>query len=271
LQGDTKVAFSIYFTMKAMLTDIVSDIPVLWLEPVQAVERKLVIWLPGFTDSKEAAADNLRDLAAAGYIALTFDPVDHGERSRYPQAGEIIDPTDGSFIADADGKLYRHFWSIEAETAESIPALIDWAIAELGVAPQVGIGGKSMGGDIAVAAAGLDKRITAVAACIATPDWLKPGSMYELSAPNAFIQAQYDQHNPLTNLTRYQHCPAILFQCGAADLMVPADGAWRFAQALAETYQNCPDKLEVMLEEGIEHELTETMWRNALHWFARFL
>ena len=59
---------------------------------------------------------NLRDLAAAGYVVLSFDPVDHETLSRYPQEGEIIDPTDGSFIADADGKLYRHFWSIEAET-----------------------------------------------------------------------------------------------------------------------------------------------------------
>ena len=95
--------------------------------------------------------------------------------------------------------------------------------------------------------------------------------MYELSAPNATIQAQYEQHNPLTNLDRYQHCPAISFQCSAVDPMVPADGALRFTKALAYTYRNCPHKLEVVLEEGFGHEMTEAMWRNALRWFARFL
>jgi fermentation-respiration switch protein FrsA (DUF1100 family) len=124
---------------------------------------------------------------------------------------------------------------------------------------------------MAVVAAGLDRRITAVVACIATPDWLKPGSIYEVRAPNAAIQTQFDQHNPITNLNRYQHCPAMLLQNGTADGMVPADGALRFAEALANTYQQCPDKLQVWLEAGIEHELTETMWRNALAWFAQFL
>jgi dienelactone hydrolase len=254
-----------------MQTKTIDDIPIYWLEPGAAPARKLVIWLHGFTESRADETDYLRDLATAGYVALSLDPVDHGTRSRYPQEGAIIDPTDGTFIADTDGKLYRHFWSIEAETAESIPRLIDWAIAELGVASQVGIGGKSMGGDIAVAAAGLDKRITAVAACIATPDWLKPGSIYEVTAPNAAIQAQFDQHNPLTNLERYQHCPAMLFPCGTADTVVPVAAAVRCAQALADTYSDCPHKLEVLLEEGVEHELTETMWHKALDWLARFL
>ena len=256
---------------QAVQTKTVNGIPLLWYEPASVEQHRLVIWLHGFTESSQDVSQQLHDLAAAGYVALTFDPVDHGVRSRYPQAGEPLGTADGSFIAETDGKLYRHFWSIEAETAESIPTVIDWAIDELGVAPQVGMGGKSMGGDIAVAAAGLDRRITAVVACIATPDWLKPGSMYELSAPNAAIQAQYKQYNPLTNLNRYQHCPAILFQCGAADPMVPADGAWRFAQALAETYSDCPEKLEVVVEAGVGHEMTEAMWQNVLRWFARFL
>ena len=250
---------------------IVSGIPVQWVEPSTKADRKLVIWLHGFTESCADVVGNLHDLAAAGYVALSFDPVDHGSRSRYPNEQTTLDPTEGSFIADVDGKLYRHFWSIEAETAVAIPTLIDWTIAELGVARQVGIGGKSMGGDIALVAAGLDERITAVAACIATPDWLKPGSMYELTAPNATIQAQYDQHNPLTNLSRYQHCPAILMQCGADDPMVPAGGALRFAQALADIYEGCSHKLGVVVEDGVEHELTETMWHHVLAWFERFL
>lgn len=253
-----------------MQTARVAGIPVLWEESAPAIGRQLVIWLPGFTNGKESVQDALHDLAAAGYVALSFDPVDHGERSHRSHR-EIADPTSGRFRSTTDGCIYRHFWSILAETAEEVPTIIDWAVATLGVAPVVGIGGKSMGGDIAVTAAGLESRIAVVAACIATADWLKPGSIYELSAPNPVIQAQYERYNPLTNLERYRRCPAISFQCGAADPVVPADGAVRFVRALKPIYAACPEKLEVVIEDSAEHQLTGTMWRRALRWFAQHL
>jgi uncharacterized protein len=253
-----------------MQTATVSSIPVLWEEPAESQERKLVIWLPGFTDGKESVKDNLSDLAGSGYVALSFDPVDHGERSHRSER-EIGDPTSGRFRSVTDGKIYRHFWSILAETAEEVPLIIDWAVSALGVVPLVGMGGTSMGGDIALTAAGLEQRIMVVVGCIATPDWLKPGSMYKLSAPNPVIQAQYERYNPLTNLERYQHRPAISFQCSRDDPIVPCDGAVRFAQALTTTYATCPQKLEVVLEDGVGHQFTERMWRNSLGWFARFL
>lgn len=246
----------------------VSGILVLWEEPSEKGKRCLVIWLPGLTDSKEGMHGYLKELASAGYLALSFDPVDHGERSRFDEI--LDDANDGSFRADIDGKTYRHFWSILAETVEETPLVIDWAIAELGVTSTVGMGGKSMGGDIAVAAAGHDGRISVVAACIATPDWLKPGSIYKLSAPNDKIQKQYEGYNPLTNLSHYQHRPAITFQCGAEDTMVPSDGATRFVE-LSSLYKDTPERLEVVLEKGVEHELTKAMWRNSLAWFRRFL
>jgi dienelactone hydrolase len=253
-----------------MPTTAVADIPVLWEEPARAGERKLVIWLPGFTSSKESVHEYLCELAAAGYVALSFDPVDHGARSRIADQ-ESVDPASGSFRDPATGKLYRHFWSILAETAAEAPSVIDWAIAELSVAPPVGMGGISMGGNIAVAAAALDRRIAAVAAGIAEADWLRPGSTIPLSAPNAYVQDCFDRCNPLTNLANYRHCPAISFQCGADDTLIPPGGAQRFVRALSATYAACPEKLEIEIEDGVAHEFTPTMWRNSLRWLARFL
>lgn len=253
-----------------MHTERVAGIPVLWAGAGSDAERKLVIWQPGFTDAKESVTEYLADLAAAGFVALSFDPVDHGERS-HRSIRSVADATSGRFVSVTDGKLYRHFWSILAETAEEVPLIIDWAVEKLGVAPKVGIGGISMGGDIAVTAAGLEPRVGAVAACIATADWLKPGSIYQLSAPNPIIQAQYERYNPLTNLARYQHCPAISFQCAADDPIVPPDGAARFAQALAPIYAACPERLAIDVEAGGAHQLTRTMWQNSLQWFKRFL
>jgi len=212
----------------------------------------------------------LRELAAAGYVAVSFDPVDHGERSRISDQ-DLIDSSDGSFRIPETGHVYRHFWSIVAETAEEVPAIIDWAVAELGVAPTVGMGGISMGGNITVAAAALDRRIGVVATAIAEADWLRPGSTIPVSVPNAYIQSHYDRYNPLTNLAHYRHCPAMLFSCGAEDTMIPPGGAQRFVRALAATYAACPEKLELVLEDGVEHVFTKTMWRRSLGWFERFL
>ena len=248
----------------------IAGIPLLWEEPAQADRRKLVIWLPGFTNNKEGMRDYLRELAAAGYVALSYDPVDHGGRSRVSDQ-DLVDSSDGSFRIPETGRVFRHFWSIVAETAEEAPAIIDWAVAELGAEPMVGMGGISMGGNITLVAAALDRRIAVVATGIAEADWLRPGSTIPVSIPNAYVQSQYDRYNPLTNLTRYQHCPAMLFSCGADDTLIPPGGAQRFVRALAATYASCPEKLELVLEQGVEHVFTETMWRRSLSWFKRFL
>jgi dienelactone hydrolase len=243
---------------------------VIWEEPAQASERKLVIWLPGMTGSKEGMQEYLRELAAAGYVAVSFDPVDHGVRSRFAEQ-EIVDSTDGSFRIAETGHMYRHFWSMVAESAEETPAIIDWAVTELGVAPAVGMGGISMGGNITMVAAALDRRIDVVVAAIAEADWLRPGSTIPLSAPNAYVQSHYDRYNPLTNLARYQHCPAMFFLCGAEDTMIPPGGAQRFVRAITPTYAACPERLAIVLEQGVGHVFTETMWRDSLRWFERFL
>ncbi len=239
----------------------VGAIPVLWAEPDQAV-RGLIIWLPGFSGGKESVSDYLRALAAVGFIGLSFDPVEHGERS--------IEGMD-ALRARVRGNIRRHFWPILAQTAEETPLMIDWAVRELGMPPAVGMGGISMGGDISVTAAGLDHRIRAVAAGCATADWLRPGSSEAPGEPDAPAQACYDRRNPLTNLTRYVHCPALSFQCGANDRQVPPDGAQCFVAALHDVYTPYPDRLEVLLEPGVAHAFTRKMWINCIRWFTHRL
>ncbi|MFO7171172.1 MAG: alpha/beta hydrolase family protein [Chloroflexota bacterium] len=158
-----------------------------------------------------------------------------------------------------------------AETAEEVPPVIDWAIAELGVAGPLGIGGISMGGTVAVVAAGLDPRLAAVAGGLAEGDWRRIGALYPLSAPNPYVQSCYDRSNPLSNLAHYQRRPAISFQLGAEDRVIPPGSAQRLAEALAPAYAASPERLEVVLEGGIGHEFTEGMWQRSLAWFRRFL
>jgi len=240
----------------------VAGIPLLWVEPAASTTRRLVIWLTGFSGQKEALQENLQDLARAGFVGLSFDPLQHGERRI---------ETNDQLRERVRGNIRRYFWPILAQTAEETPTVIDWAIQELGVASRVGMGGISMGGDISIAAAGLEPRIVAVAASVATPDWLRPGSFEPPGAPDEAAQADYDRCNPLTHLERYAHCPAITFQCGAEDRQVPPDGAQRFAAALQTIYAPQPDRLQITLQPATAHKFTPEMWQNSLDWFTRYL
>ena len=59
----------------------VDGIPVLWCPPDPSTDQgTLVIWLAGFGGTKESCAPQLRDLAAHGFTALSFDAWQHGER-----------------------------------------------------------------------------------------------------------------------------------------------------------------------------------------------
>lgn len=240
----------------------VGEIPVLVLAPKETRGRFLVIWLTGFSGSKEAVEPQLRELAKHGYVALSFDPYQHGERRIEPQP---------ELVKRVRGNIRRYFWPILARSAEEVPQVIDWAIKELGVRPEVGIGGISMGGDISVAAAGVDKRIRAVSACVATPDWMRPGSFEPPGEPDAAAQADYDRRNPLTHLDAYKHRPAIAFQSGADDRQVPPDGGERFVTALKTTYAGHEDRLKVNLFPNTAHRFSPEMWQASLGWFDQFL
>jgi uncharacterized protein len=241
-----------------VLRAYVGEIPILVVAPAETQGRHLVIWITGFSGSKESVESHLRDLAREGFVALSFDPHQHGERRIEPQP---------ELVSRVRGNIRRYFWPILARSAEEVPALIDWAVRELGVRPEVGIGGISMGGDIAVAAAAVDHRLRAVSACVATPDWMRPGSFEPPGEPDAAAQADYNRRNPLTNLQAYRHRPAIAFQSGADDKQVPPDGGERFVALLRPIYDDQAERLRVNLQPATAHQFTPEMWQESLRWF----
>lgn len=247
-----------------MHRQLIDHIPVMWSAPSTKggkPARDLVIWLPGFGGTKESVAPQLRDLAAAGFIGLSYDPWQHGER-KVESLEELR--------ARVQGNVRRHFWPILAQTAEESTRIIDWAIEHLGIAPYVRMGGISMGGDISVAAVGFEGRILSVVACVATPDWLRPGSHEAPGTPDLYANRFYERHDPMTHPEHYAHCPAISFQCGELDTQVPAEAAQRFADRLRVIYAPCPGRLDVTLHPGVGHAFTPAMWENCLAWFKRW-
>lgn len=241
----------------------VGEIPVLWIDPGVSQNRRLVIWLTGFSGSKDSVVGHLRTIAARGYVALSFDPYQHGERRIEPQP---------QLVSRVRGNIRRYFWPILAKTAEEVVPVTDWALQNLKVLPEIGMGGTSMGGDISVAAAGVDRRIKAVSAVVATPDWLRAGSFEPPGEPDAAAMAHYERRNPMTNLDRYGHCPAIAFQSGADDRQVPPDAGERFVKALAaKYYRHCPERLKVNLIPNMGHGFKPEMLQLSLEWFDRWL
>jgi dienelactone hydrolase len=254
-------------------------IPLVYIEPAASpsAPRRLCIWQPGFSGAKEAVLPRLQDLAADGFVALCFDAPDHGER--------LVDADAQALGRRVRSNLRKYFWEILRDHAREFSIVIDWAIEALGVDPlHVAVGGNSAGGDAAVAAAGLDRRITAVATIVSTPDWLRPGSMEPPGQPDLRSQACFDDACPMTNLAHYRlHQPAIAFHCGAEDAQVPPEAALRFRQALSADYGEAStepgpaalaaggERLQVVLHAGFGHDTipsAEKMTRQFLRKYA---
>jgi uncharacterized protein len=237
-----------------MNREMVGEIPVVFVEPIGESRGKLVIFLSGFSGNKEGCVPRLEELAAQGFTALSFDAWQHGER----------------MVADVEelrlrirSNIRRYFWPILAHTAKEVPRVIDWALQRFDVSDAVGIGGISMGGDISVVAAGIERRIAVAVPGIATPDWLRPGTFEPVGEADEVAQACYDEFNPLTHLKYYAHCPRIVFQNGAEDGQVPPDGSLRFCTALRSShYKECPERIKAVLHEGVAHAYVDAMWEN---------
>jgi len=250
----------------------VDGIPVLWFEPrFNRPTRQLIIFLTNLSGTKERTLPFLQDIAAAGFFALSFDPWQHGQRTA--ESSENL-------LARVFGNFRRHMWPILGQTTLDTLRVVDWAVGTLDVQSQIYMGGVSMGGDIAVAAAGLDHRIERVAAVVATPDWLRPGmhdvfdpeKLLPTGEPDAYAQYFYDYLNPLTHLNAFAHGPSINFVCGEKDTHVPPDGALRFQAAIRKDYPNIADHVQTNLIPGMGHldvRNSELWWPNCLAWLTR--
>jgi len=245
----------------------VDNIPLIWITPENwQPSTRLTIWLPWGTGTKEDTQPNLQQLASAGFLAMSFDPWLHGERG--------TGKTHEEMFAKAMSDFPNTIWPIIGQSALDVLKVIDWALSEFPITPPVCIGGVSLGGDIAVAAAGIDARIGVVSSIIATPDWLRPGmhaqgKLVKFSKVEAYAQFFYENINPLTNLNGFAHCPAITFECGAEDDHVPPDGALRFQAKLGLTYRENPDHFRVNLHPDVGHQATPAMWNNSFEWILK--
>jgi dienelactone hydrolase len=236
-----------------VITDRVDDIPVLVALPEPSVRNgRLTLWMHFLSGSKEAVEPQLARLAESGFVAVSFDAWQHGERTAESQQ-ELLDRCFGGFR--------REVWPILGHSTLDALRVADWALARYELAPDYVAGGISMGGDLAVALAGIDPRVTRVAPIVATPDWTRPGmtrlddptSVIDQGEPTPYGQWLYDHLDPLTHLERYARGPAIAFDLGGGDAHIPAAHARAFRRALGELAPSAGESVVVRVHDGLDH------------------
>jgi uncharacterized protein len=258
-------------TVIRAVTARVGDVPVLYVRPTPGPTRPpLALWLPHLTGTKEAYLPVLHRLADAGYLAISLDPWQHGERG---------DETPDQILARVFADFRDQMWPILGRTTLDAQRVIDWAVTDL-ARPDVVAGGVSMGGDTAVALAGIDPRVRRVAALVATPDWTRPG-MRELGDPSRVVdqgpagpdaRSFYDRLDPITHLEAYARGPAIAFENAAADTHVPYEAAIRFRAALVAAHPNLADRVRVTAHPGLGHldgARSEVLLTRGIEWLGR--
>ena len=97
-----------------------------------------------------------------------------------------------------------------------------------------------MGGDIAVAVAGVHPKARRVAAIVSTPDWTRPGMREVGDADRVVDQGEptvtsnwlRERFEPLSNAVAFGDGHDVLFLNGADDTHVPTEAVHRFASVV---------------------------------------
>lgn len=250
----------------------VDGIPAIWMPPqVDADRRTLAVWLTGLSGWKELTVPTLERFAELGFFALSIDAFEHGERLRDSRE---------QLAQRADTAFRRTMWPTLGRTVLDVMHVAYWVIDTYDLGASIVAGGVSMGGDIAVALAGIDHRVTRVAAIAATPDWARPGMRRATdpfdvvaqglqSAEGALLRRWLD---PAQHPDRFARRPAVAFELGGDDCHIPAEHAKAFARAVADVDHAAMRRIVVTVHPGLDHAQSTSdplLLERAIAWMAR--
>jgi dienelactone hydrolase len=240
-------------------------IPVLIYTDGNLAQKPLVIMSHGFTGKKEDLIPYLETLAGMGYYAVGIDNRLHGERE------------DGGFgtVLSEGGRLncYKLFNAIK-ENAEDIRLLIDYFTGETEVdITRVGMLGISMGGFTTYRALSIDKRIKVAAPFISSPIWgdapadAKIDDNPEVTKAFLELSNKYGPSNTPDNF----YPTAILMQVGGSDGHFDLEKLKCYYEIMKFHYKDATNLVNLLIYEGVAHNITPEMWDNAILWLKKYL
>jgi dienelactone hydrolase len=218
------------------------------------METGTVLLYHGFGGAKERVDYYSAALAEAGFLAVSLDAVGHGER-RYPD----FDVTFSDQRWDAKfEETEADFLTLIDDTVAEVPSVIDDLLAR-GWAREdrVGIGGRSLGGNVSYAAVLADTRVRAAAPVVGSPEWTLPRAHSPHHHPDRFFPA------------------AILSQAAEFDEYVPVGPIRDFHAMLEPRYAREPERIQYVEYSGVGHFLTPELntesCQRMVTWFQRWL
>lgn len=236
----------------SQLEQLVDGIPMVLVTPEAKNSGEVVLWMSHLGGSAEQTRPMLERFAAAGHPAVSFDAVGHGRRG----GG---DPW--AFASEVLAAFRRRMWPVLGQTTLEALRVLDWAQERTGRRGSVLAGGISMGGDIAVALAGIDPRVRRVATVGSTPNWERPGMrdlgdasvVLDQGEADAYARWYAERLDPSRHLGRYRGRPAIDFELGEADHHIPVENARAFASALQQEDPARGDLIRIQTYPGLDH------------------
>ncbi|MGZ4442858.1 MAG: alpha/beta hydrolase family protein [Nocardioidaceae bacterium] len=213
----------------------------------------------------------LQLLAERGLVAVTFDLPGHGSRADR-------DPTDQ--MAWVLSSFRRRMWPLLGQATLESLRVLDWMREKFSVNGALAAGGVSMGGDIAVALAGVHPQLQMVSAIAATPDWTRPGmrrigpepQVIDQGRADSYAQWFYDRLDPLSHWQRFRRDLRVQFLCGTDDRHVPPEAAYRFMEVVNGDDHDSDPIVTVCDEAGTDHVGmvgSDAVYDQAADWLAR--
>nr|WP_319997166.1 hypothetical protein [uncultured Draconibacterium sp.] len=233
--------------------EYVTNIPIAFCRPDEnRSNNSIAVWLPWLGGDKETGAKELQKLASHGYFAISIDPWLHGDRS-------------GDLQEDVRTLVFQEFrkymWQILGITTLDVFRVIDWAIDTFKLNKNVVASGLSMGGDIAIALAGIDARVSRVAAIAASPNWERPGMTDVMDATKIVNQGDstnlgkwlFNKLNPMTNLNSFARPLQMHIELGELDTHINSQWMFDFKNGLSCDYKNAEHNIEIVVNKGLNH------------------
>jgi dienelactone hydrolase len=275
-------------------------VPVLVVRPAKREGRRgAVIVLHGTGGAKEGMRGTLVDLARRGLIGVAIDARYHGERASGAKGAEAYN---AAILRAYRAKPEEQEHPFYYDTVWDLWRTLDWLCSREDVDPsRLGMIGFSMGGIQTWLAAAVDTRIKAAVPAIAVQSFqwsleherwqgransikaAHEGAAKDLGAEKVdarVCRALWSKVIPgiLDRFDGPRMLPlfagrALLVVSGDQDPNCPYEGAKLAIASAEEAFQaaGCPDKLKVMVAEGVGHKVTPEQQAAALAWFERWL